>query len=147
MPFPTRGTPDNSAGSPAAVGYNPECFTQQPWSMGRMIKVWPWVFWGAEEARGGPSTQWTKAVGGAGSTPTRGAGGDHAAKGFVQFTRPDLSSRLSPVRLCHCSFSSLAWCPTPEEKNKKDEAPALPRWGESLSVTMGTPSPPQTPPG
>lgn len=45
----------------------------------------------------------------------------------MQFARPGSSSRLSPTRLCHCSLSSLAGCPTPEEKNKEDEGPALPR--------------------
>lgn len=52
---------------------------------------------------------------------------DRALEGSAQFTRPGLSSWLSPTRLCHCSFSSLAGCPTPGEKNKKDEGPALPR--------------------
>lgn len=74
-----------------------------------------------------------------------GCKGDRAPEGSVQFTRPDLSSRLSPARLCHCSFSSLAECPTPEEKNKKDGAPALPGRVKSLSVTMGTPPSPDPP--
>lgn len=61
-----------------------------------------------------------------------------AAEGFAQHTGPDLSSALSPERLCHCSFGSLAGRPSPEEKNKKDQTSALPRQGASLSVTMGT---------
>lgn len=63
----------------------------------------------------------------------------------MQFTRPDLSSRLSRARLCHCSFSSLAGCPTPEEKNKKDETPALPR-RVNRCLSPWELLPPQTPP-
>lgn len=57
----------------------------------------------------------------------------------MPLTRPDLSSALSPERLCHCSLGSLAGCPTAEEKKREDKTSALPRQGEWLSVTMGTP--------
>lgn len=98
--------------------------------MRRMIKVGPWGCWGGEEAEGtwcsgdrgcrrgwGHSYLW-------GSTRVRGG---QRFGGVCAVCKTRLVLALSPARLCHRSFSSLAGCPTPEEKNKKDEAPTLPR--------------------
>lgn len=140
----------NSVGSPAAAGYCPKSFTHGPWSMGRRIKVWLSSLLGWSGSCREPAPRESTLQEGSGS-PLRvgqqpGCRGNCAPEGFMQLTRPDLSLCLSLSRLCHCSFSSLAACPTPEERNKKDEVPALPcRVNRCLSPWELLP--PQTSPG
>lgn len=115
----------------------------EPWSTARVINVCSSVCWSVRKAGGrgrlalrGPRL---------GAPPHVGSeGGGHAPEGFEQLTRPDLSSQLAPTRLCHCSFSSLAGCPAPEEKNKKDGAAALSR-RVNCCLSPWELLPPQTP--
>lgn len=122
-PSPTRGMPANSAGSPAAVGYCPEFSTQQPESMERMIKVWPSVCWGGEEAGGGGQHPGDQGCRKGREHPylwgsSQGAGGTVLQRD-LRSSQDQTCPHGSPPRGCAIAPSAL-WLGARLQKNKKD---------------------------